>query len=965
MKRPILIAGILLCMVSGLVILRKEKTTKIAIESTGREVNEEEEEFYEGEEHEGGRRVSGADKQLSSWFRARAYPDPFYLNEKFMNGWRQAEAIRNRQMSKEMDIQSGMWNNIGPNIGIGGRILSIAIHPTNGQILFAGSASGGMWKSTNGGTSWSAITTNLPVLGVSSIIINPSNPSIMYAGTGEVYRVDSTGGVANPGNTGFNVWKTRGTYGIGIIKSTDGGVTWTQVYNKTTDQLFGVTQMRFHPGTPTTVYACATDGLYRSTNSGSTWTRILAVTMCTDVAISGTNIMVAAGNLGNSLKGIWRSTNGGSSFSKLTHANLPATFQGFTKLAQLPSAPNTVVASIGRSSNSTVELFRTTDFGTNWTALANSGHCQWQYWFANAVAISPANANRIINGGVNTYSYTIGGSNSQIGTNIHDDIHDIQFDPSNSNNLYVCSDGGIYKSTNGGSTFTAINNGLVALQFYPSLGVSRTQTRFIGGLQDNGVVMYNGSAWSKVSWVGGDGAACAIDPNNDQVMIGSRDARAMYRSTNGGSTGAQVANYWGSVADSRTGFVAPLAFAPNIANRVYCATDNLHVSTNGGSSWSGNAYSTANNYIEAYRKTSVALGVAPTDGNTVYVSTSPFSQYDNDNDNIYVNGVPNILKTETGNTPFTIVKGAGATRLPDRYVMDIAVSKDPDSVFVVLGGFGTSHFYVSGDGGATWINKGAGLPDVPFNAVMIDPVNPKVIYAAGDLGVYVSPNRGDTWLDYNNGFPDVTLIMDLQYTSDNELLAVTHGRGIFRGPRYTSTLPVELTSFTGEAENNNNKLKWTVGNEVNVKHYELERSENGTDFTRTAIVNATGAPAYSHTDMIPRIQTYYYRLRTIDVDNSFKLSQVVQIRRNASQSLKVLSNPFRGSIDLNIQVAQKSLVRFELFDAAGKLVRKEQQQIPAGKANYSIKNLSVLPAGTYFFEAYLNNQRYKQTLVKK
>src|SRR5690606_22361119 len=119
--------------------------------------------------------------------------------------------------------------------------------------------------------------------------------------------------------------------------------------------------------------------------------------------------------------------------------------------------------------------------------------------------------------------------------------------------------------------------------------------------------------------------------------------------------------------------------------------------------------------------------------------------------------------------------------LPDRFVMDFAISKySDDSVYVVLGGFGTSHVYLTPDGGNTWQSIGAGLPDVPFNAILIDPVNPRTIYAGSDFGVFVSPDRGQTWIDYSTGLWDVTMIYDLQVDANNKLIAATHGKGVFR-----------------------------------------------------------------------------------------------------------------------------------------------------------------------------------------
>src|SRR5262249_35289469 len=150
---------------------------------------------------------------------------------------------------------------------------------------------------------------------------------------------------------------------------------------------------------------------------------------------------------------------------------------------------------------------------------------------------------------------------------------------------------------------------------------------------------------------------------------------------------------------------------------------NLHKSTNGGATWTNNVgyvgNTTPNNWIEAVHKTAIAMEIPPSDptGDTLYVSTSPFAQFDNDADGLWVTGQPNILKTTNGATPFTSIKGT----LPNRFVMDFAISKtNRDSVYIVLGGFGTAHVYVSPNGGASWNALGASLPDVPFNTIVFD-----------------------------------------------------------------------------------------------------------------------------------------------------------------------------------------------------------------------------------------------------
>ena len=899
------------------------------------------------------------------WFSARAYPDPYFLNDKYMAAWQQAVNIReNNVLTRGNKTLSGMWNNIGPNSGIGGRILTLAISPTNGNVIFAGSAGGGIWKTTDAGANWSHVETGLPVFGVSSIIIDPSNANTIYAGTGEVYRVDSTGTTPNPGNTSYSVWKTRGTYGIGVIKSTDGGATWSQVLTRSTPQMFGIQTLRFDPSNSNIVYAAATDGLYKSTNGGSSWTHLFPITYVSDVVANGNNIVVAVGNLGNTLKGIYKSTNSGANWSKISSA-LPASFQGYIKLDQVRTTPNTIVASIGVSSSASTEIYRSTDFGSTWSGLATSGHAQWQYWFAHDVAMNPSDLNMLVYAGVNAYKHTWGSSRTALSSTIHDDVHDIQFDPSNTSICYIACDGGVYRSANitaATPTWSQRNNGLGATQFYAPLGVSTVNPNFyVGGLQDNGQVSYNGTSWSTSISVGGDGAGAAIKPGADATYLISRDARGFYRG------GGNVLAYWGSVADSRTAFAAPIGWSKSNTNVVYVASDNLHKSSSSGASgsWNGNAYGTASTYIDAYRKPAISLAVSPTDENKVYISVSNFAQYDNDVDNIYVTGSPNVRKTINGGTSFTTITGSGGNTLPNRFVLDFAISKgDDDSVFAAIGGFGTAHIYVTGDGGANWYPRGTGLPDVPFNAVLIDPLNPKVIYAGCDLGVYVSPNRGVTWYDFNNGITDAVPVFDLQATSDNQLLAATHGRGVFKGSLFSGLLPVDFLSFSGKAQASSNYLQWKVGTEINVSHYEIERSDDGTTFKKTGAVNATGASAYQFNDPIQDLITYYYRLKSVDHDGFVQYSDIIVLKRDGRDAVSIKGNPFRDQLTLQFDMSAQAKGQVRLYDLAGRVIKDRQVVAVQGTSTYQINDLGGLARGTYFVEAVFNGQRWKYKVIK-
>jgi hypothetical protein len=956
MKRPIILfMAVALAATTYFSVFRK----------TGEKELSNEEQYQEIEESE---KETGADKQLAMWFQSKGYPNPNNLNDKYQAGWQQFLELKKKKTKFNSRIQAANWTSLGDVSTIGGRVLCITIDPNNSNNLWAGSASGGIWKSVNAGTSWTSVTTNLQVLGVTSILVDPSNSNVIYAGTGEVYRVDTS-------NIGFNVWKTRGTYGIGILKSTDGGATWSQVMTKTTDQLFAIQMLKFDPTNSNTIYACATDGLYRSTNNGSSWSQILSKIFVSDIAIDPSNtnqIVVGVGNMVNADKGVYRTTNGSNAsptWVKIV-SNLPSTFTGYVRFDNVGSTR--LYASIGGATGGN-ELYLSTDFGATWFAKTGSGHCSFQYWYSHDVAINPSNTNDILMAGVDFYRYTssnltTGGSAATISSSsspIHSDTHGIIYDPNNNNIIYVACDGGVYKSTNGGGTWNSRNTGLRATQFYASFGVHPTNADImIGGLQDNGVVRYDGVSWTTA--FGGDGGACAVAPNGTSVLA-SNDARGVRRSTTGVPGGfASVLTSWAFTADDRTAFMAPIAISKSDGNYMYSATDNIHRSTTGGASgsWSNSA-SSSTNYIEQQRKTAISIAVSPTNRDKIYVSTSPIAQ-NTSNDYLWVNGQPNVFKTTTpATTPYSSIKGT----LPDRFVMDFAISSNnDDSVYVVLGGFGTSHVYLTPNGGTTWLSRGAGLPDVPFNAIVIDPVNQSTIYAGCDFGVYVSTDRGLTWIDFNTGFWDATLIMDLQIDANNKLIAATHGKGIFRSDLYSNiTLPATLLDFNGIGYSGYNRLQWKVAQEQNMSRYELERSTNGFAYTKVATVvsqNQTTVTTYTHQDYTNLFESYY-RLKLVDIDGKFTYSSVIFIRKASTKSeFSVLGNPISDQIILKYQISNNQKVFVQLYNAAGSLVRKEEYEATAGSGLYTITGFQQLNSGVYFLKIDSGGDRQAIRLVK-
>lgn len=972
MKKPLTrLLGIVILSVTIIIVIvyPLQKTFHFSLKDNAEEF-EEEEEYKEG-------RQTGVEKELSTWLWSKGYPDPVNLSEKYWKAWLQAQEIKKNTIFgsfalREMGTSSfGNWTVLGNVANIGGRVLSIAIDPANANRIFVGTASGGIYKTTDAGSNWQYVPTGFPVLGVASILIDPLNSNVLYAGTGEVYRTSNS-------NFGYNVWKARGTYGVGILKSTDGGATWSQVMNKNMSDLFAIQMLKFDPTNSNTIYACTTHGLFKSTDAGATWsaTPILNKPYISDIAInpSNSNIIVAAvGNLVDVDKGVYRSTNGGTSWTASANATIGTSFNGYIRFDNIGSTR--LFASVGNGSGN--ELYMSTDFGATWIQKTGSSHCGGQYWFGHDLAVDPSNPDRVVMGGVSYYTYTSAstttsaGSSSSFASGVHADVHDIKFHPTNSNIIYIACDGGMYKTTNG-SSFSAINIGLNATQFYASVAVSPTADIIIGGLQDNGVVKYNAGTWT-ANLVGGDGGPSAFAPNGTTVIY-SNDARAVYQSTNTGSTETQRLTNMGygyaTAHDDRTAFMAPLGISKSNPSYMYVASDNLHISTNGGTSFQRPDETSWTRPIDAMYKPAIALAVSPTTYNKVYVSTSPLSQ--RADDALNYNPPAKVLKSlnadNNASYSFTNITGT----LPDRFVTDFAISStDDNKVYITLGGFGNTHVYLTTDGGTTWQPRGSGLPDIPFNAIVIDPVNPQILYAGCDFGVYVSPDGGVNWYDFSNGMTDATMVYDLQISYNNKLIAATHGKGILRSDLFNiSFLPVTFKSFTAQNTGNHNQLIWEVEQENDLSYYDVEKSTDGSGFNKITSLAARGSyspTSYTYKDNITASPsaTFYYRLKAVNKDGSYKYSKIVVITLEKRNEIRIIGNPFYSHVSIQSHQTTQGEMSIRLYDMQGKLLKTEKVNMQAGYGTHSVNDLSFLPCGTYLLEIGLNGKKQVEKVIKQ
>ncbi len=728
-------------------------------------------------------RLSGAAHALKHFAAQRAYPQKILPGTGYTEAYDLARTTLAEDPGKSTSVDP--WQALGPH-NIGGRTLAVALNPENPATVYAGSASGGLWRSTTGGVgaaAWDYVDTGHPVLGVSCIAFAPGDSSVMYIGTGEVYSYDDTQG-------GISVRYTRGSHGIGVLKSTDGGATWFKSLDWSYEQQRGIWQVKVNPLNPSTVWAATTEGTYKSLDAGQSWTRVHDVIMANDLVIDPgdtSRVFVGCGNFSSPGQGIYRTTDGGQSWQKMEQAGIiPDGWAGKTQLAVTPAAPGTVFVSLsnGDVGSYYTRLLRSVDGGDTWTSRSTQDYARWQGWFAHDVAVSPTDPNHVMAVGIDIWKSTTGGTNLfrvsdwtqwYFGQTIpgepegppnysHADHHDVVFHPTDPDVIYFANDGGIFRSLDGGNTFEGCNGGYQTQQFYAGFSSSQLDPDVaMGGLQDNSTAIYLGSnAWYRA--IGGDGSWTAIDPILPGSLFGSAQFLQMFRSYDNGEDWTQITPP--TAVSGSPGFIAPFGLArlggigPQL---LYAAGTKVARSVDNGTSWSG-----TNGGAVLDGNPALALEVFRANPDVVYVTTAP------------VIGRARVFVTENGGTNFLDI----TDNLPDRYLVGLAIDPtDHHRAYVTASGFGTSHVFRIGDGGAIWQDIGAGLPDVPTSAVVVDPLNPQVIYVGNDLGVFVSGDRGESWSGFSLGLPGAVMAMDLTISPVDRMLRVsTYGNGVFERP---------------------------------------------------------------------------------------------------------------------------------------------------------------------------------------
>jgi PKD repeat protein len=664
---------------------------------------------------------------------------------------------------------SSTWQAVGPfgdpTGGNSGRINTVRFDPVSASGIWAVTPDGGLWNTGNGGVNWSTTTDQLDVIGCSDLVFDPTNHQTIYLAMGDGDAGDS--------------WST------GVMKSIDGGATWNPTgLAWTASQGNKLYKMIINPLNGNEILVASNSGIYRSLDAAVTWNAVAGSgTQFTDIEYKpGDTTTLYAVSLD-----FLKSTDGGATFSTITNGTPLNTGVDRLAIAVTPANPSYVYLVGSAASNSGFYgFYQSTDNGTtfinkatttNLLGWASSGNdTGGQGWYTLSIAASPTNANEVVVGGVNIWRTTNAGTGwslfgqwtGQGAPYVHADIHDLEY--KNATTIYAGTDGGVFLTSNSGSTWSAINGNMNIAEIY-QVGLSKTTANLdITGHQDNGTNIYNGG-WNNT--MGGDGMACFIDWSNDLVMYGEQYNGSFNVTTDGGAN-------WNAITSGLSGsgaWVTPWHQDPITPNTIYGGYSQMFKSTNQGSGWSQIGTLPGTNSV-------VEFAVAPSNPQVMYVIQGN-----------------TLVKTSTGGTTWTDITGtlpvAGAS-MTNVTVKD----NNPSRVWVTFSGYsGADKVYASADGGTTWTNFSTGLPNLPVNCLAYWNGTKEAMYVGCDVGVYYRDSTMSNWVSYSTGIPNVS-VHDLHiFYPSGKLRAATFGRGVWETDLYNNGTMAPLASFLADHTN--------------------------------------------------------------------------------------------------------------------------------------------------------------------
>lgn len=718
---------------------------------------------------------------------------------------------RGTMMKPRTPLDAGIWDweELGPG-NIGGRLRAILLHPTDENRIWVGTAGGGIWRTTDAGTTWEAAADFLASLNVVSLALDPTNPLTMYAGTGEL--IGSNGSFSTPGVLSV-------PSGAGIFKSSDGGVSWFQLSSTNRPRFSFVSRLAHHPSIAGRLLAATRSGLFLSTNGGASWDTTYYIPSTgdpvMDVKYHPANpnlIAVGTGRYSNPARGdMYLSTDGGGSWVRQTSGDsvkMPLR-PGRCEIAFAASDPSVIYVSIGQygnaSNNLNGQIWRTTDGAATWEYFNPTNADPW----SNAIWVSPADPAFVVWGGFGDLwrNVSSGGfvrisdwrcyhNQSECGgLSPHGDHHvivpHIGFNGGSNRTVFIGNDGGIQRANDIATAapttgWVNLARNLGITQFFGG-AASPDGSRIIGCSQDNGVEYYlpaYGTSW--VQPLTGDGLSAAVDYGNPSRIFVSYPNLNIFRSDNGGLDFVPKHSGLGDTLGSRSLWGAPFVMDPNSPNVLVAGGQRIWRTTNSGDGW------TMIRPALTGSPGCSAIDIAKSNSNVTWAA--------------YANGALGYT-TNAGGVWTEVV-----SPVPGRFVTDIAINPFAwNEVIVTVGGYSTDNIWYTTNLGVSWTTRTGTapneLPAVQVNSLRYHPIQPNWIYAGTDLGVFASEDKGVNWsitprYGGNEGPANVE-VDELFWQGTSYLIAATHGRGMWR----CKPLPVIYVDLAYVGEEDGSEFK--------------------------------------------------------------------------------------------------------------------------------------------------------------
>jgi photosystem II stability/assembly factor-like uncharacterized protein len=721
------------------------------------------------------------EKHFARW----AYYQSMHLGPagEFVNISKKTVEAAESQSDAPLTSANGSWSFIGPStafnnnpsadlLGIG-RVDRMAFHPTDPNTIYVGTPAGGLWRTTNGGTSWSPISNFIPSLGISGIVVDHTNPNTLYVLTGDGDDYISNFYLYLAGYIRLSA---------GVFKSFDGGVTWEPTGPMSANEYCGYRLIQ-HPNNANILIAATSDGIYRTTNAGTTWTQVHTGRFYDVEFKPGSPSTVYASGVGSFVY----SNNTGASWNTNATFGSPLCAGGRVEIAVTPNSVNKVYLLAGPATVGETNFcgfFVSTNSGLSFTRTAyspnilggESGNGGDQSNYDLGVAVKPNDNQKVIACGLVVFKSINGGTTftnattyrESGGNYIHPDCHSVEYNPLN-NYLYAATDGGFYRSTDDGASWTNYSSGINTAQFYHFDDCDANPSALLGGCQDNGV-KYRSTATSNFSHIMCcDGADAAMDYTND-----SKGFAVVNKS---------IIHYADFITTAPTPVGSPSSFFPQIEmntsdpNILYYSYSRV-VKFN----FTLGTYATlgGSNILGAW-----VVRTCPSFSNRIYTAggTSIFST------------TGSMFVTDDDGATWSTISGNPGFPATFPRIADIGVSPiNSVRVYACFSGYtdGLKVLY-SANAGATWTNISYDLPNLPTWSIKVDASNN--VYLGTDLGVYYHAAGSTKWEPFYNYLPNVPVTdLAINETAD-QLMAATFGRGIWKSTLRT-VCPTDLTIFS-------------------------------------------------------------------------------------------------------------------------------------------------------------------------